>query len=204
MESKGKNKRRRATFPPPTRLTWGGGSNVEATIRNIQDTTIWVDKYAPQNIDDLCVAPKKVQEVRSWMETRSPSKKFLILVGSPGIGKSTMVRLLAKHSDATLHEWSDSYSNNNNFPCGTLSVEQISPLKSFEEFLHRCGAGFTPMVRSGRFASINKSIILLDELPNLYNSEAEENFRCVAIILQYFSITLLSHHAHIALMPGCS
>ena len=182
MESKGKNKRRRATFPPPSRLSWGGGSNVVEQVKNIQDTTIWVDKYTPQSIDDLCVAPKKVQEVLSWMETRSPSQKLLILVGSPGIGKSTMVRLLAKHNDSTLHEWSDSYSNND-FSCGPLSMEQISPLKSFEEFMHRCGAGFTPMAQSERFTSINKSIILLDELPNLYNSEAEENFRFVAIFL---------------------
>jgi cell cycle checkpoint protein len=117
-----------------------------------------------------------VEEVRCWIETRSPSEKMLILIGSPGVGKSTLVRLLAKELDWTLHEWSDSYSNKND-PLGPISVEQISPLRSFEEFLQRTGAGFRSLIGAECRASTAKSIILLDELPNLYNAEAEKNFR---------------------------
>jgi MoxR-like ATPase len=106
---------------------------------------------------------------------------MLILVGNPGIGKSTMVKLLAKEFDLALHEWSDSYSsrgdNYERISVERISVEQISPLRSFEEFLQRTGAGFRSLMRSGNRISDNKSIILLDELPNLHGSDAEANFR---------------------------
>jgi cell cycle checkpoint protein len=175
-EGKKKKKKRKVRFSPPSRLTWGGGGNVDASRKPARESTLWVDKYAPKNTADLCVASKKVEEVRCWMETRSPSEKMLILIGSPGVGKSTLVRLLAKELDWTVHEWSDSYSNKSD-SLGPMSVEQISPLRSFEEFLQRTGAGFRPLLRSESRASKAKSIILLDELPNLYSSEAETNFR---------------------------
>ena len=175
-ERKKKKKKRKVRFSPPARLTWGGGGKVDASRKPARESTLWVDKYAPKNTDELCVASKKVEEVRCWMETRSASEKMLILIGSPGVGKSTLVRLLAKELDWTIHEWSDSYSNKSD-PLGPMSVEQISPLRSFEEFLQRTGAGFRSLLGSQSRASKAKSIILLDELPNLYSSEAETNFR---------------------------
>jgi len=50
---------------------------------------LWVDKYKPQRVDQLVVAPKKISEIRQFLESFSPSSyapKLLILTGSPGIG----------------------------------------------------------------------------------------------------------------------
>ena len=62
---------------------------------------MWTDKYAPSKSTDLVVAPKKVKEIHSWLEESllPGSCKFLILVGSPGIGKSAAVQCLAREMD---------------------------------------------------------------------------------------------------------
>jgi hypothetical protein len=118
---------------------------------------MWVDKYAPTHSSDLCVAPKKVKEVKEWMSLAlsnefysfgSTSSKLLILTGSPGIGKSAMVRVLAKELGFTLLEWED--ANNTSYTTTTtengaffpLSPQQQSQLNSFKEFLFSSGGGF--------------------------------------------------------------
>ena len=66
---------------------------------------LWTDKHAPLKSVDLAVAPKKVKEVAAWMQ--KADSKLLILIGKPGIGKSTMVRLLAKELHIDLQEWKE-------------------------------------------------------------------------------------------------
>jgi cell cycle checkpoint protein len=147
-----------------------------------ESNSMWVDKYAPTNSADLCVAPKKVKEVKQWIEaaanasTSSNVARMLIWVGSPGVGKSTSIRILAKELGCTLHEWSDTYSTQyfENSSYYLQSVDQTNALGSFEEFLQRAGAGYTPLDGSSQPC---KSVILIDELPNLHTLEAEERFR---------------------------
>jgi len=210
---------------------------------------MWVDKYAPTNAADLCVAPKKVKEIREWMvQTHSPPQsdqswsrsaamdggyqqqqqqqqqrepivpRLLVLVGSPGVGKSSTVHVLASELGWTVHQWNDAqqdtaagggYSHD-----AALSVRWQSQLSSFGEFLGSAGSGFSPLaldgggsaaaaaggggggglsstVSSGRkrksSASValststsdrsKGSIILIEDIPNLYNPEAEMTFR---------------------------
>jgi cell cycle checkpoint protein len=115
---------------------------------------MWVEKHTPTVVDELCVAQKKVKEVRSWLiktgETPMPSVKLLVLVGSSGIGKSTMIRVLAKELGYFVCDWNESvapYSNSHGREESSqsydplLSIESTSPLQSFEEFLQQSGAG---------------------------------------------------------------
>ena len=46
----------------------GAGSSTDAS-----SSMLLVDKHAPTNSSDLCVAPKKVKEVRSWIEAALPA-----------------------------------------------------------------------------------------------------------------------------------
>lgn len=128
---------------------------------------MWVDKYAP--LDDtsaLCVAPKKVKEVREWLlrshdrwsscvdavhgsTTDDSGGKLLILVGSPGVGKSATARALAAEMGWDLREWNDLQINANagggyrgGFGDSILSLPYQSQLSSFEEFLQSAGSGF--------------------------------------------------------------
>jgi cell cycle checkpoint protein len=156
---------------------------------------MWVDKHAPKSSTDLCVAPKKVKEVRAWMESatanRASGKKLLVLVGSSGIGKSTMLRLLAKEMGLAVCDWNESHNPRTyaGGSTGIMSVEESSPLDSFEEFLQQSGAGFsslqltniTPPVSSlspaTTSSSSQHSVILLEDLPNLHGSDSELRFR---------------------------
>lgn len=179
------NRTRRVTF-----------QNKDAST-SASSSSLWVDKYAPSKSPDLCIAPKKVNEVRSWIDAtiaRTTPCKLLILVGSPGTGKSTMVHALAQEMNLAVREWSESYSTRVYGQAqGILSVDQQTPINSFEEFLKQSGVGYQSLMLSGipsarkRKApddSVNNndpasrgSIILLDELPNLHGTDAEARFR---------------------------
>lgn len=111
---------------------------------------MWTGQYAPQSIDELCVAPKKCKQVQEWLSCESTTVGgMLILVGSPGIGKSTMAKLICNDK---FHEW----------------VEEpgcFSPIQSFIDFLHQA------MYLS------SDTVVLLDDLPYLHNEEMKERFR---------------------------
>jgi len=147
---------------------------------------MWVDKYAPQTSADLCVAPKKVKEIREWMVQAStsggvnsdpfsiggggdgmsglgmqlpgePVPQIFILVGSPGVGKSTTVRVLASELGWAVHQWNDAQqdtpsgarSGGNGYGRSSfdsaMSVRYQSQMKSFEEFLAAAGTGYTAL-----------------------------------------------------------
>ena len=146
---------------------------------------MWVDKYSPKSSSDLCVAPKKVKEVKLWLEDsteRGSNKKLLVLVGSPGIGKSAMVRILSKELNFSLMTWNESYVPRVRGQASSrdvFTVEQSSAIDSFREFLQQSGAGFSSLHLSNDNKSEprQKSIILLEDLPNLHGLDTELRFR---------------------------
>ena len=199
-------------------------STTNTTSSRRQSSLLWTDKYLPQSIADLCVAPKKVKEIQAWMTngtaSTTPHSKLLILVGSPGIGKSTAVRLLAKEHGIHIHEWNESLSDGsgNRRPESLSSIAQESPLSSFERFLQQASVGYSSLSFSStihtkstfhqnyqtstnkrrRTNSVpasfvspsqdcnrpvnqspqsSKSIILVEDLPNLHGPDAELRFR---------------------------
>jgi len=109
------------------------------------NTEMWIDKHAPQSIKEICVAPKKIEEVRQFLNSHveyttyqhrrtnhnkqhqqqqnnetttsnpwdiptnpsQPTTKLQILVGSPGIGKSTLLSVLATELNIEVLRWND-------------------------------------------------------------------------------------------------
>ncbi|CAJ1952520.1 unnamed protein product [Cylindrotheca closterium] len=150
---------------------------------------MWVDRFTPRSSKELCVAPKKVKEIRNWIEDalKHRENKLMVLVGSPGIGKSTTVRVLANEMDLDVLSWNASYvpRSHATFQSNTVSVQQTSAIDSFRDFLQHSGTGFSSLQMSGEdhSASRRESIILLEELPNLHGLEAARRFR-----------EMMSHH----------
>ena len=150
-----------------------------------ESTQMWVDKYAPLKSSDLVIAPKKVKEVQSWLdEALLPGNcKFLILVGSPGIGKSTTVQCLAREMDLEIAEWKESLSAAWQ-PDSYESVEYESPIRSFETFLTQNAVGYNALAFQKNSSSAmqqnsshKKSIVLLEDLPYCHNNDASDRLR---------------------------
>jgi cell cycle checkpoint protein len=182
------------------------------TFLDSQLNVLWADKYAPLTSNDLAVAPKKVKEIVTWMtESNNRSPKLMILVGNPGIGKSQTVRVLAKEMGWTLHEWTESFSTTTadkmyygNSP-DLLSMDQSSPMASFETFLKQAGAGFSSLMQTSRnkrkrndSCASSSSIILLEELPHVHGTDAERRFRdCMTNHLRYSHVPTILVYSNV-------
>jgi cell cycle checkpoint protein len=150
---------------------------------------LWIQKHAPSSSASLCVAPKKVKEVAQWMVQKSECK-LLLLVGSPGVGKSAMVHCIAAEQGLELVEWTEPLFEQGS----STAFDQLSPLNSFERFLQQTSIGYHSLQYTvgpnAQSSNAQKSVILLDELPNLHGTEAEARFR-----------DILTAHVHRTAVP---
>lgn len=189
----------------------------EDYVDDAKNNQLWVDKYKPTKIEEICIAPKKIGEVREWMvkfqnsnrisnthphdNYRNQSRsKLLILVGSAGIGKSTLVHLLANELHWNILEWNELHQTTTMYNTSySRSMQRpVSQLSSFEEFLSNAALGWNiPLVQSKQSApahekpstrlSSKQSILLIDEIPNLHTKDNESRFR--DILSQYLQKT---------------
>ncbi|KDO33600.1 hypothetical protein SPRG_19230 [Saprolegnia parasitica CBS 223.65] len=135
---------------------------------------LWNDKYTPVTMDELCVHPKKVQEVVAWLQlhaverTTIESQRLLFLCGPPGVGKSTIIRSAATSLGLDVKQWKDTSGVR---PLGASS--RHSPLiEDFASFLER----------SQRYASLafvgasppQQHIILVEEWPAFQDQHRHE------------------------------
>lgn len=71
---------------------------------------LWVDKYAPSKFTDLTSNDKTNVEVLKWVAQWKggpkgfPDKKIMLISGPPGLGKTTLVQIVAKVSGYNLVE----------------------------------------------------------------------------------------------------
>ena len=54
------------------------------------DRVLWTEKYRPQTIEDILLPERIKKRFRNGLDTN------ILLVGSAGIGKTTLARILAK------------------------------------------------------------------------------------------------------------
>ena len=150
-----------------------------------ESTRMWIDKYAPTKSTDVVVAPKKTKEVQTWLEEAllPGNPKFLILVGSPGIGKSTLVQCLAKEVNLEVVEWRESLSAGWQPNLGDASIEYESPIQSFEDFLTQNAVGYNSLALQDssrgqqKQHSQKKNLILFQDLPYCHGIEAQARLR---------------------------
>ncbi|VDM95958.1 unnamed protein product [Thelazia callipaeda] len=129
----------------------------------ITDTLI--DRFTPSNFWELAVNPRKIDEVRRWIQkklVRTRECKLLLLTGPTGSGKTITVKLLCRELKLELAEWSTA-----NFydlfydPNGDEVICEESQTRKFAEFLKLSDYG------SMQECNLQK-VVVIEQLPNIF------------------------------------
>ncbi len=72
----------------------------------------WVIKYQPTRLEDVAGNKEALKRIDLWFKTWKPGKKALLLVGPPGVGKTTAAVALAKEHGLDLLEMNASDTRN--------------------------------------------------------------------------------------------
>jgi replication factor C subunit 1 len=71
----------------------------------------WADKYRPSSLSEVIGHRTEIAQLRSWLQQWSsgmPEKRGIVITGPPGIGKTTVVHLLAKEAGYAVTEYNAS------------------------------------------------------------------------------------------------
>ncbi|KZT53578.1 hypothetical protein CALCODRAFT_47481 [Calocera cornea HHB12733] len=159
----------------------------ERELEVIQDTALWIDKYAPTSLEELAVHKRKVQDVQRWLEEATTGgatgkltkyRRLLALTGPAGAGKTATIRTLSKEMSIDIVEWRNSQEDQDIF--GDDIPESLS--NKFHNFLsHEAQTEALHLLPlSSRPAAAGPSvprILLLEDLPNVLHTGVKEAFQ---------------------------
>ena len=120
----------------------------------------WTEKYRPNTLSDIVGNPGAVKELREWAgswKAGIPSKRAVVLMGSPGIGKTSSAVALANDMGWDIVEMNASDKRN------AAAIEDIALRASYFNSLGS---------EEGYFSSKEgkKKLIVLDEADNLFGN----------------------------------
>ncbi|KAJ5068491.1 cell cycle checkpoint protein rad17 [Anaeramoeba ignava] len=102
----------------------------------------FLQRLIPKTESDLCINPKKIQEIKNWMVQALKEIKIrnggrlLILTGSSGIGKTIVIEVLAKSLKCEVCEWKESTEISKKDIDGNNIIPYESRLEDLEQFLY--------------------------------------------------------------------
>ncbi|TDG47411.1 hypothetical protein AWZ03_006139 [Drosophila navojoa] len=138
----------------------------------------WMDCFAPSTSEDLAVHPKKVGDVRNWLQHCEAMRKkypaqICLLTGPAGCGKTATLRVLAQEMGYELQEWINPTDCEEINALGDQPNEGTymgSQLQAFKSFL----------LRASRYKSLlstgNKRLLLVEDFPNCLLKDAAATF----------------------------
>jgi len=119
----------------------------------------WTEKYRPKSLDDVYGNDRAITSLRNWAskwkEGKIPKHRAVILVGKPGIGKTTSAFALANDYGWKAIELNASDTRN------ATTIRRVATLGALNETFDDFGQ-FIPTRMGGR------KLIILDEADNLY------------------------------------
>jgi replication factor C large subunit len=119
----------------------------------------WTDKYRPENLDEIYGNERAISSLRNWASIWNkgniPKKRAVILVGKPGIGKTSSALALANE-----FRWISIELNASDIRNAT-TIRKVATSGALNESFDDYGR-FIPSSQGGR------KLIILDEADNLY------------------------------------
>lgn len=127
-------------------------------INNInQENELWVEKYRPKKISTFVGNKDSVLLIRKWINdfsTKNPAyKPILLLIGEPGVGKTTLANLILKESNFDVIEINAS------------KLEGKSDIHKHFDNITRKGIGVI-------YSKNNKMGVVLDEVDGMAQNDA--------------------------------
>ena len=121
----------------------------------------WTEKYRPKSLDEICGNERAITSIRNWAnkwkEGNIPKHRAIILVGKPGIGKTTTAHALANDLGWLAIELNASDARN------AAMIKRVATYGAINETFDDFGR-FIPSKKGGR------KLIILDEADNLYET----------------------------------
>ncbi|KAG8780101.1 Cell cycle checkpoint protein rad17 [Ceratobasidium sp. 428] len=199
-------KKPRRTSPSPSPL-----GNVSDTFKSVKldskcrsedgEEGLWVDLHAPTTQESLAVHPKKVEDVRRWLNealTGGPTgklrryRRILVLTGPSGCGKTATLRVLANEFDMEIVEW---YASSDEFAMAGGNYDYESAMTKLVAFLDRAGS-YSSLTLSNTIPQPSSStstsdttaikkqkILLLEDLPSLSHPRVKSTFHAALVRL---------------------
>lgn len=123
-------------------------------------TEDWTEKYRPRTLSEVIGNPTAVKDLENWARSWKvsiPEKRAVVLIGSPGIGKTSSAEALAKDMDWDIVEMNASDQRTGN------AIKEIALRGSYFNSL-----GNDEEYRGSKDG--NKKLIVLDEADNLFGN----------------------------------
>ena len=109
--------------------------------------TQWTEKYRPKTLEDIKGQEEAIEQIKQFLQA-FPKKKAILLAGAPGIGKTTLAHVFAKHFNKELFE---------------LNASDLRNKSKLQEILK-------PVIQQMPLIKTDK-IILIDEVDGISGSD---------------------------------
>ncbi|CAD8138702.1 unnamed protein product [Paramecium pentaurelia] len=154
-----------------------------------QKFQLWTSKYAPSKVSD-CLDQTHVSNIVKWLDkwgktqlevcpgsfqSQNFAAKALLLSGPPGIGKTTIIRLIAKQKSYQLIEW---------------NASDVRSKLQIENYVKHLQDNTVLRFKDANLISEGKTIILMDEVDGMTGSDRGGN-KCLIDMIKLTKVPIV-------------